>query len=135
MYEYLRQLYSPSKMASKKEAAKVNPSNPTATPFNKMEGAMDYFKVMQLQPHNESHMDYFRSMKAQPQDEQEELCSVLETSVDKLTEAVNRLTYQKRYNYGHKDKTYQNKYTKPFKSYIVKGRDKATFRGQSDYKS
>ena len=132
IYEYLRQHYSPSKMTSKKEAAKVNQSNPAATPFNKIEGVMDYFKVMQAQPYSEPCMDYFRSMKARPQDEQEEHCNVLETAVDKLTEAVNRLTYQKRPNYGRKDKTCQNKYTKPFKPYIAKGRDKSSFIGQSE---
>ena len=46
MYDYLRQLYSPSKMASKKDAAKANPSNPIATPFSRMDGVMDYLKAM-----------------------------------------------------------------------------------------
>ena len=58
----------------------------------------------------------------------------MEIAVDKLTEAVNWLTYQKRPNYGRKDRAYQNKYTKPFKPYIVKGRDKSSFRGRSDQK-
>ena len=114
MYDYLRQLYSPSKMASKKEAAKANPSDPAATPFSRMEGVMDYFKVMRSSPEGE------------PQDE----CNVLESALEKLTHAVDKLSNQRKSNY--KDRDYKSKYVKPFKPYIAKGRDKASFRGRYD---
>ena len=112
VYEYLRQLYSPSKMASKKEAAKANPSDPAATPFSRMKGMVDYFK----------------SMKAQSEDEQSRSdCNSLETSIGELTKAVNKLKDQTKSNQNPRGK---GRYTKPFKPYVSKGRDKNTFRGR-----
>ena len=110
---YLKKLYSPYKLQQQKDSSTGKDTSSGATPFSNMKLSRESYNLKVGTQSKSVHFD------------QEEL---LDRAVTKLTNAMNQLAYQKP------DHCRQDNYSpqcppKPYKPYIMKGRDRNEFQG------